>query len=152
MQNYERGARRDCGMRISDCGFKGQSRERKRPVTDHGPRITQKLSGRTKPFRRKVNAAREKGRGKCGLRIEQSNPGNSEGSDPTTPEARLGEPPNTYFQRTCPATIARQSANSLKCLNLRGKSLCCATVISKAGAVASKECTRAEIQECAVPA
>ncbi len=27
-------------MRISDCGFKGQSRERKRPVTDHGPRIT----------------------------------------------------------------------------------------------------------------
>ena len=127
-------------MWISDFGMGSESR------------TTQKLSGRTKPFRRKVNAAREKGRGKCGLRIEQSNPGNSEGSGSRTPEARLGKSPNTYFQRTCPATIARQSANSLKCLNLRGKSLCCATVISKAGAVASKECTRAEIQECAVPA
>ncbi len=48
--------------------------------------------------------------------------------------------------------IGWQRAKSLKCLNLRGKSICCATVISQAGAVASKECSRAEIQECAVPA
>ncbi len=43
--------RKNCGMWISVCGMESESR------------ITQKLSGRTKPFRRKVNAAREKGRG-----------------------------------------------------------------------------------------
>jgi len=53
-----RGARGNLGLRISDCGMGSESR-----TTNHEPRITQKLSGRTKPNLRKLNAAREKGRG-----------------------------------------------------------------------------------------
>ncbi len=33
-----RGARGNCGMRISGCGLRNQSRERQRPVTNHEPR------------------------------------------------------------------------------------------------------------------
>ena len=59
----------ECGPPRADFRCASRLRNGKR-ITKHEPRITQKLSGRTKPFRRKVNAAREKGRGKCGLRID----------------------------------------------------------------------------------
>ena len=78
-------------MRISDCGFNHQSRERQRPasavgrqesvgrvkspkskvqmekrcnsrITDHESRVTRKLGGRTNPFRRKPKATKGKGR------------------------------------------------------------------------------------------
>ena len=83
MQNYERGVRQNCGIEevvsgqysvvsrvfsgdpqgstfeLGNVDFGLRNGER---ITGHGSRITRKLSGRTKPFRRKLNAAREKSR------------------------------------------------------------------------------------------
>ena len=56
-----RGACSNYGMRISDCGMgSGWILTPVWPITNHEPRITQKLSGRTKPFRRKINAGKQK--------------------------------------------------------------------------------------------
>ena len=72
------------------------------------------------------------------MRIEQSNPGNREGSGSKTPEAGLGKSPNTYLERPLCPQMARQRVKSLKWLNLRGESLCYATVIPQGGAAASE--------------
>ena len=195
----------ECGIRIADCGMGIKRRNRGStgsPQANHGPRYTRhqqritnresrttnhgstsspqakKRSGRTKPFRRKLNAAREKGRG-----LPQSEDDRHRGAAGSVP-ARLGigrggaeqRPEEARPRQSCrPVSgtmtrfdargrrrrhldaplcpqIARQRAKSPRCLNLRGKSLCYATVIPQAGAVASKECSRAEVQECAGPA
>ena len=87
-----------------------------------------------------------------GLQIEESALEAPERVSSRTPKARLGKSTNTYLERPLCPQIAWEMANSPSCLKSWGESLCYATVISQAGAVASKECSRAEIQECAGPA